>query len=97
MPGTKVAVYLNFFCPQWHWDQLVRGQSRAIISHLLEYQLSSWEDDDVKTKNMAKGTHTGPQDTQRDNKTFKEVKRLLDKQAKIKKTRKLEDDVIEDM
>ena len=46
---------------------------------------------------MAKGTHTGPQDTQRDNKTFKEVKRLLDKQAKIKKTRKLEDDVIEDM
>ena len=40
---------------------------------------------------------TSKQDGVRDNKTFKEVKRLLDKQAKVKRTRKLEDDVIEDM
>ena len=45
---------------------------------------------------MAKGG-IGQQDGQRDNKTFKEVKRLLDKQAKLKRTRKMEDDVIEDM
>ena len=45
---------------------------------------------------MTKGGF-GQQDGQRDNKTFKEVKRLLDKQAKLKRTRKMEDDVIEDM